>query len=733
MHKLIEKARQTWKRDGLKALALRTAEYTIYKLSRKKWQEPDAGPFSRSFVDVLFINGCDSSVPHPARYRVSHQMEQLIANNIISDEVYYLDLRLEMVKYGHVFIFFRCPYTKTVGNFIKAAHKLHKTVLFDIDDLVVDTRYTDTIPYVQALPPEEKQIYDDGVRRMGKTLRMCDAAVTTTKRLAAELGNYVPEVFINRNTASEQMYALSEAAWKKKNGRTGKEFCIGYFSGSITHNADFGRILPAIQKFLGTYGDVRLYIVGELDLPKELEPFASRITALPFMDWKELPGQIASMDVNLAPLEAGIFNEAKSENKWVEAALVKVVTIADNVGAFHTMITPDETGILCDTAQDWYSALCRMHDKPLEKERIAGQAYEYVKKHCVSIYTGNALAQYIQKKKKPSAVFILPSTEISGGIMVALKHAVFLYESGFSVTILADKPSQEWMEFDGIRFPVAAWNRNPVFASFDKAVATMWTTTLFTETHPKLTDRYYLVQNFEPDFYEPDCPLRIQANQSYHLGQHTKYITISRWCQRWLLEDYGQESAYAPNGIDLQNLFSVQRNFDTGKVRILIEGDCAVDYKNVDESFHITNQLDRKRYEIWYMSYNAQPKKWYRVDRFLSRIPYKKVADVYRQCHILLKTSILESFSYPPLEMMATGGYVVALQNGGNAEYLVDGYNCLFYERGNQQAAVTAITKIVEDENLRARLADGAAKTVEKRDWKTVRGRVLELYDVECT
>ena len=27
----------------------------------------------RVYKDVLFINGCDESVPHPARYRVTHQ------------------------------------------------------------------------------------------------------------------------------------------------------------------------------------------------------------------------------------------------------------------------------------------------------------------------------------------------------------------------------------------------------------------------------------------------------------------------------------------------------------------------------------------------------------------------------------------------------------------------------------------------------------------------------------
>ena len=36
--------------------------------------------------------------------------------------------------------------------------------------------------------------------------------ITTTERLAEELSEYVPKVFINRNTASEEMLELSEKA-----------------------------------------------------------------------------------------------------------------------------------------------------------------------------------------------------------------------------------------------------------------------------------------------------------------------------------------------------------------------------------------------------------------------------------------------------------------------------------------------------------------------------------------
>ena len=113
----------------------------------------------------------------------------------------------------------------------------------------------------------------------------------------------------------------------------------------------------------------------------------------------------------------------------------------------------------------------------------------------------------------------------------------------------------------------------------------------------------------------------------------------------------------------------------------------------------------------------------------MHKVPYEKVADIYRECDILIKSSILESFSYPPLEMMATGGFVVVAPNGGNIEYLKDGENCLFYDRDNLSSAVEAIERIVKDEALRKKLYEGGIATAKSRDWNKVEDEILKLYE----
>lgn len=683
-----------------------------------------------TFKDVLFINGCDyNALPHPPRYRVQHQMEQLKANGIECDEVFHMVLDMNLVRNYRTFVIFRCPYSEKIGKFIELAKSLNKTVIYDIDDLVIDTKYTDTIKFLDTLSKEDREGYDQGVMAMQKTLRMCDAAITTTERLAEELKKYCPKVYINRNTASEEMLELSENAYKEKQDiRDCSKIKMGYFSGSISHNDDFVLIMPTIAKIMEEFTNTELHIVGILDIPKELEAFSERIVAHEFTDWKNLPKLITSMDINLAPLEEGIFNEAKSENKWVEAGLVRVPTVASKVGAFERMIENGVTGLLCSSDEEWYTALKQLIMEPEKRNSIAENAYAYCKQNCVTLYTGFGLAQFLKSMFAPNVAFVVPALNISGGIMVAFEHCKILHEAGYDVTIInEDLDNREWQEFQEIKFPVLPRKDYHFPGSFDKAVATMWFTTEFLENVPNIRKRYYLVQGLETNFYEPNSPFRIQANSKYSPKVDMQFLTISKWCESWLEKDYNQKARYVPNAIHAEKFKPKKREFK-GKIRILIEGDCGVYYKNVDESFKIANQLDRDKFEVWYLSYNANPKEWYKVDRFLHKVPFEQVVDVYHQCHILLKTSFLESFSYPPLEMMATGGYAVVVPNDGNKEYLCHEENCLFYPQGKIEEGLNAIYRICEDAKLREKLYEGGIRTAQSRDWDALREDILEFY-----
>ena len=683
--------------------------------------------------DVLFVNGCPpEQAPHPYRYRVLHQMEQLRAAGYTVDQISAEDCKADSVLSAHIIVFYRCPYSQNIGDAIRQAKALNRRVLFDIDDLVIDTCYTDTIPAVQAMSREDRALYDEGVHRYGATLRMCDGATTTTEALGQELSKYVPAVRINRNTASQRMVQLSEAAWRKaQKEREGSrdEIILGFFSGTLTHNADFEMIKPALLRLMKENNRVKLLLMGEVTLPEELAPFADRIVQKPFGDWETLPEIIAGVDVTLAPLETSVFNAAKSENKWTEAALVKVPTVASRTGAFLEMVRDGETGYLAGD-EEWYEVLSRVVGDEAGRRQAGENAYRDCMARCTTLAGAGNLRKIYEELRPPRAAFVLPSSEISGGIMVALRHACFLQDAGWDIDlIMPDLKRPVWTEF-GHSFPCVSYKDGAFVneAAYDLMVATMWTTVDVIRRHPRAGKRAYLVQNYESDFYALDNPERLDCESTYYLPGDWQYLTISAWCAGWLRERYGQQVQVMKNGIQLEQFHPSDRDWSNRKIRLLIEGDCAVDYKNVDESFRIADRLDRDRFEVWYMSYNASPKENYRIDRVLQAVPYDQVHEVYEQCDILLKSSWLESFSYPPLEMMAAGGWAVVAPNGGNAEYLRDEENCLLYPLGDEEAAVRAIERLVQDKALREKLRAGGLRTAAGRDWSDLREDIVRIY-----
>ena len=685
----------------------------------------------RVIQDVLYISGCEQNiVPQLYRYRVLHQIEQLNAGNLDTYQLYYINLDPLIVRDFRIIIFYRCPWTETIGEAINLAKSLKKKVLFDIDDLVIDKNYTDLLPYVKALSVYEKKIYDDGVVRMGKTLQFCEGVITTTKFLAQELKKYVSEVFINPNVASEEMFRLSKIALEEKSKlKKSYEIIIGYFSGSITHISDIEIIIPALIKILKEFNNVKLLLLGELELPKDLKKFSSKIIKRPFIAWQKLPTIIASTDINIVPIKENIFNAAKSENKWVEAALVKVHTVASNFGIYKQIISQGETGLLCTTIEDWYNELKFLIINEHARKNIGEKAFEVCKKQYNTLITNNKLVNYINSIANKHIGFVIPSLQISGGIRIILLHASFLQDEGWDVDLFVPEVNQNFFEFQGHKFNLIDLSKSFISAQYDILVATFYSTLFTVLNYTKVKRRLYLVQSYETNFYNYGDYHRSIAEKTYSIPFGVEYITISKWCETWLRNKYLQKPKYAPNGINLKYYKEHKRQLNKDKIRILIEGDNSSFFKNVDESFKIIERLDKNKFEVWYMSYNAKPKKWYKFDKFLNKVPYEQVGQIYEKCDILIKSSWLESFSYPPLEMMATGGYCIVVPNDGNMEYLKDEENCLFYKLGDIEAAVQCIKRLISDENLQQHLYENGLITALNRDWKNYKEQILALYE----
>jgi len=623
--------------------------------------------------------------------------------------------------------------TEKIKEAITLAKSFNKKVLFDIDDLIFDMKYTNKIPFIKALSSKEKRLFVDDVVKLGETLKLCDGVITTTEALAKELKHYISNVFINRNSASEEMWQLSQEALINKNDKNNKNnsenIIIGFFSSNRVHDSDLDMIKPVLLKILREYKNVQLLLLGDINFPSFLEEFSSQVIIKKFSNWEKLPKIISNIDINIVPLKKTIFNKVKSENKWLEAALVKVPTIASNFGAFKEVIKHNETGILCSDLNEWYLSIKFLIINRKFRKILGDNAYHICKGKYNTLNKENKFANYINLITNKHIGFYLPTLRMYGGIYVVLKHAIILKSIGWDVDLILPEEKIDSYIFQGIKFNVINLKESSIIAQYDIIVATFFATLYSILNYYKTKKHLYLIQSYETNFFPYGNNMRSYAEKTYSLTYGIEYITISKWCENWLLNKYKQKCRYAPNGIDFDSNNHYMRNLNKKIIRILIEGDCASHYKNVDESFKIAEKLDKNRFEIWYLSNSGKPKKWYKMDKYFYQVPHEKVKEIYYECDILLKSSWFESFSYPPLEMMATGGYSIVVPNEGNKEYLIDEKNCLFYRLGDLDSAIQNINRLISDKKLQQYLYENGLITAKNRDWKKFKNKIIKLYD----
>lgn len=105
----------------------------------------------------------------------------------------------------------------------------------------------------------------------------------------------------------------------------------------------------------------------------------------------------------------------------------------------------------------------------------------------------------------------------------------------------------------------------------------------------------------------------------------------------------------------------------------------------------------------------------------------------YNKSHIFISTTWNEGFGLPALEAMSAGCACIICNNGGTAEYAVDGDNCLLYEAHDWKMLEDKLSTLIEDESLRVKLSHSAEETSKRFDNQVFVRRFLEIVDSELS
>jgi glycosyltransferase involved in cell wall biosynthesis len=311
------------------------------------------------------------------RYRSIHLYEQLklLGADCHLARLIDFDLERSIDHAWEVVFFHRVAYDAYVERLIDKTRSRGALVLFDCDDLIFDPQAIQWIKSPEFNDAVRSNLFRASMQRTRQTLDACDAAITSTDFLAGQVGALGKPAWVHRNAFSLEMLTCSEMAYQNRQPHPG-QVVIGYASGTPTHNHDFELTKPALKQVLAHFPQVELWLIGPVDPGSDWGELAGRIHHFNLVPWRKLPGLLAQLDINLAPLVIGNpFSQSKSEIKFMEAAMVRVPTVASPTEAFYYAIHAGENGFLARTDEEWQTALSQLVADTTLRTRLGEQAY----------------------------------------------------------------------------------------------------------------------------------------------------------------------------------------------------------------------------------------------------------------------------------------------------------------------------------------------------------------------
>jgi len=164
------------------------------------------------------------------------------------------------------------------------------------------------------------------------------------------------------------------------------------FFGALNREADWAPIMPALNRQLARYPDVRVEVVHDRAFFEALATANKRFTpTCPYPRYLEI---MAGTDIALMPLQDNPVHRCKSDVKFIEAASAGAVALASPT-VYEATLRDGETGLLFLDSDTFERRLAALLDQPALRSRLALAAYDYVRKHrMLADHVGRQAAWY---------------------------------------------------------------------------------------------------------------------------------------------------------------------------------------------------------------------------------------------------------------------------------------------------------------------------------------------------
>lgn len=358
--------------------------------SQPTYELPAGSPaLTELMLRVLII--ADMNLSQCTKYRVLQKQQMIQDLGIDCSIVRWEDLDScrDLLNTHTVAIFYRVPGFEVQLESIARAKALGMRTIWEVDDLIFDQELYESNSNLRDLDKGTRESLLNGVPLYRAAMLACDCCIASTEALGdAMRAAGVNEVHVVNNALDDQTLVIAEEINAKPRRHDGLVRIV-YGSGSASHDSDFRQCADAVLEILRGNYHVRLTIIGTLNLPPVFKEVESQVERVPPSDYAMYLARLAKCDINIAPLEPSIFNDAKSNIKFLEAAILRVPSVCSPTQEFRNTITHGETGMLASSPQEWKACLGALIEDPALRAAIAEQAFEHVIHH----YTPQVVAR----------------------------------------------------------------------------------------------------------------------------------------------------------------------------------------------------------------------------------------------------------------------------------------------------------------------------------------------------
>lgn len=262
-----------------------------------------------------------------------------------------------------------------------------KNLIADYDDLIFDVGNILNLPNILSRDPYLLNV-SDYISRNAAANQFFEKFSVSTEPLAEKLKDIIPsaQVHVISNSLTNEYVSLS----KRINALDRKrEYKLGYFPGTASHDNDFEEISPYIENFFKNNKSGNLFILGPLKIPDSLYRYNHRIDHLKdVIPFSHLPYVKSNVETILAPLSYNEFSACKSGLKFFEAMPLGCQVIATAIPDIDRF--DSEYLHKCRNPEDWNSLL--------EIKNVSKELYEHELEKTLSKVGAISVAKFWEER-----------------------------------------------------------------------------------------------------------------------------------------------------------------------------------------------------------------------------------------------------------------------------------------------------------------------------------------------